>query len=538
MKGGSMLYRLMIVDDEEAIREGIANSIPWAEWGFSVVARCANGEEAIMQIEQTKPDIVLSDIRMPKMDGVELMSYLNRNYPEIKILILSGYSDFEYLNMSIKNKVTEYLLKPTDLDEFEEVFCRLKKTLDEEKQSREQQNHKEQLLFFAWLDKLLRGRSTSGENEIFAPQTTQYSVWLENSAVVVFAVDDLNQDQQALLQMRNCIAEIASACGMQQGKCPFFVTSEDAVTGIYGTHEENELEYDEIFDFIKQVQQAVKAKGGFTVSAGISELCTEPQMLPQAYEQAKCCAKQNVFCGNESVFRYSQLEEEIPQKAIYFRTEELEKALLSQKNEDIHQELQRVFSMFRQHPLKEYRYVDQLCLSCLFELSRWALRYNVRMEKLLNKAEIAYSNLYHCQTLDSKCEFMEEILNQLQKEIEHQRDSNRKSNSVAYQVRRLADEEFGSNAMSLEYIAGKVHKSPAYISKVFKNELNCNFIDYITKLRMEYAAKLLANNDNPKIYEIAAECGYADVSNFIKVFRKYHQQSPNEYRNSLQRNSR
>ncbi|MCA5010913.1 response regulator, partial [Clostridioides difficile] len=84
-------------------------------------------------IEKDKPHVVLSDIRMPEMDGMELMQHLNQHYPEIKIIILSGYNDFEYLQMSIKNRVMEYLLKPTDLDEFEVTFRKIKERLDEER---------------------------------------------------------------------------------------------------------------------------------------------------------------------------------------------------------------------------------------------------------------------------------------------------------------------------------------------------------------------------------------------------------------------
>lgn len=127
------MYRLLIVDDEEDIRNGMSRGIPWKEWGFTVVGIAENGEEAVFLTEKEKPDVVLSDIRMPKMDGVELMQYLHDNLPEIKIVILSGYNDLEYLNMAIKNQVTEYMLKPTDIDEFEQLFRKIRKNLDEEK---------------------------------------------------------------------------------------------------------------------------------------------------------------------------------------------------------------------------------------------------------------------------------------------------------------------------------------------------------------------------------------------------------------------
>ena len=136
--GVKCMYRLLIVDDEEDIRRGIARGIPWSQLGFEVAGQAGNGEEAVGLLESARPDVVLSDIRMPKMDGIELMQYLSANYPEIKIIILSGYNDVEYLNMAIKNRVTEYLLKPTDIDEFCQLFQNLKTRLDEEHQQKQE----------------------------------------------------------------------------------------------------------------------------------------------------------------------------------------------------------------------------------------------------------------------------------------------------------------------------------------------------------------------------------------------------------------
>src|SRR5699024_6944702 len=101
--------------------------------------------------------------------------------------------------------------------------------------------------------------------------------------------------------------------------------------------------------------------------------------------------------------------------------------------------------------------------------------------------------------------------------------------SVAMKVREYVDAEYCSNALSLESVAAYVHKTPAYISRVFKNELGCNFSDYLTEKRMRLAAQLLAQPDG-KVYRIAAQCGYADTSNFIRVFKRFYGVSPAEYR--------
>lgn len=125
------MYRLLIVDDEEDIRRGMANSVPWETWGFQVCAQAENGKAAIDIIHKEPVDAVITDIRMPVMDGVELMRYLRENAPSIYVVVLSGYSDFAYMQEAIRNGAAEYLLKPTDIDEFETVFRRLKKRMDE-----------------------------------------------------------------------------------------------------------------------------------------------------------------------------------------------------------------------------------------------------------------------------------------------------------------------------------------------------------------------------------------------------------------------
>ena len=183
------MYRLLIADDEENIRNGIARSLPWQEWGYEVCAVCANGQEVLDQLDACRPDVVLSDIRMPGMDGMELMQRLNRDHPEIKIVILSGYSDFEYLNMSIKNHVAEYLLKPTDFDDFEETFRRLKTTLDHERLQNAQITESVRRHFELWLTSLLEGIADPGDTERFLPILTEAGIDLDNLVIAAFTLD-------------------------------------------------------------------------------------------------------------------------------------------------------------------------------------------------------------------------------------------------------------------------------------------------------------------------------------------------------------
>ena len=126
------LYRIILVDDEEEVRKGIIRKIDWSSLGFEVVGDAENGAEALERIEQLEPEVVMTDIRMPFMDGLTLTEKIRQKYPSMKVLIFSGFDDFEYAQQAIKLNVTEYILKPVNVEELSEILRRVKQNLDEE----------------------------------------------------------------------------------------------------------------------------------------------------------------------------------------------------------------------------------------------------------------------------------------------------------------------------------------------------------------------------------------------------------------------
>ncbi|MDO5424669.1 MAG: response regulator [Eubacteriales bacterium] len=526
------MYKLMIVDDEEAIRNGIARGIPWNEWGFQVTAVLADGEEAIREIERDAPHVVLSDIRMPKKDGVELMQYLNQNYPEIKIVILSGYNDYEYLNMSIKNQVTEYLLKPTDVDEFEELFRKMKRRLDEEQERKEEYQALKKTQLESYFNKLLRGYGLTQEE-------LEREFLLEDALefyVVILKPDGKTGDRETAYRLgRELMAMGEEAFSADEMETRFFLSFEDYVVGIV-RGKALKIPKEQLLHCVKKLGVETKEAFGWTVSAGISDSAGDFRMIPQCYEQAKCCISQKQFTDEEGciIFYDELLEEEFPYETVFFDAERLLALLLKFQTEEIFGEIHGVVSKFRDRKLKEYGYVNRICQELLFRISRELLKYDLSLEELMREQGKRYTDLVDAASLEEKEAFLEEILEGVCKRLEGTLAENKKKNALAYTIRDLIDREYCLNIFSLEYAAGQVHKSAAYISRIFKNEFQCNFSDYVTRKRLEYSKSLLADPAK-KVYEIAEEIGWADVSNYIKVFRRYYGTSPNEYRSSLGR---
>ena len=159
------MYRIFLVDDEEEVRKGIIRKIQWEHLGFTVVGDAENGEEALEKIEQLEPNVVMTDIRMPYMDGLTLSERIRQKYPSIKILIFSGYDDFEYAHQAIKLNVTEYILKPVNMEELTEILTRVHHNLDEEIEQRRnvdllRESYKESLplLREMFLNEMVRAR--------------------------------------------------------------------------------------------------------------------------------------------------------------------------------------------------------------------------------------------------------------------------------------------------------------------------------------------------------------------------------------------
>ena len=259
------MYKIMIVDDEKSIRSGIGCSLPWQDWGYEVCALCENGREAVDRLGEAKPDVVLSDIRMPIMDGLELMQYLHQNEPQIKVVILSGYSDFEYLNMSIKNKVTDYLLKPTDLDEFEAMFRKLKTTMDEERRCQQQVDTSVSRHFTKWVENLLLGCSEPEDTARFLPESCNRNFYPENCMVAVFEVDDRSGDEeQSLYKFKRRILNLFKT---QENPLNvfFLMLRSETLVGIFGAPDEDTLNEQAVCQYAAQLQGLVKSTLSATV---------------------------------------------------------------------------------------------------------------------------------------------------------------------------------------------------------------------------------------------------------------------------------
>lgn len=527
------MYRLLIVDDEQSIRNGIIKGNPWNEWGFEIVGDAADGFEALRIIEQTAPDVILSDIRMPNMDGIELMQYVNKNYPQIKMVILSGYSDFEYLNMSIKHHVTEYLLKPTDIDEFEELFRRIKQELDKEINERAAIEKLRISHLDATLNTMIKGYDDFLINDDIK-SLNSFSIYPDNCVIAIIDAESpgAGHDPKDIFAVRRTVTDLANSFACSDISAHYFFNSHDEITGILSG--DNTSDKDCIREYFSELASQIQNEYNIKIYVSVSLKCGNVLMLPQCFEQALNLAHRKVFDKDETTAFYHVLKKKDSRFPDFiFDYDAIWQNIIKSNTDAVFAEVDRVFALFESDTSIDYKYIEQICVDFMFFLSRRSMEFNINFEQIMETHGIHYEDIRNTVNLVHRKKIITDCLTALTECISQSMTHSSKSSSLAQVIKDFCDKEYMENFISLDYIAGKVNKSVAYISKIFKDEFGTNFSEYIISKRLEKSREYLMDN-SLKIYEIAEKIGYVDVSNYIKLFKKRYGISPGDYRNFIQ----
>lgn len=533
------MYKLLIADDEQRIRNGMANGIPWNEWGFEVVALAENGAEALKLVESVKPDVVISDIKMPVMDGMELMKELHKSHPEIKVIILSGYNDFEYMNSAIKNGVVEYLMKPTDLDEYEESFKRIKSILDEERLLSDEFEKSKVYYLDNILNTMLLGYADNEVSSADRRIIEKFNIKTDNCVIAVAGIDwggapsgereRYSRAKELADMCEKCVSEIA----VNGTNIHFFLSRDNNVTAIL-SDSERKLTNEICMSSFKAVSDRVFDEYKKRVYISFGQVCTDLRMIPQCFEQASCTAYYKMFNDDFPIMQYQERDELAGEyHNINFDYKLIGDAILKNDMDTVREETSRVVSFFKENKIDDHRYIEHIFMELMFYLSRWSMDRNINFEEIMELEGIKYQDVRRAFGIDRKNDMLLCVIEAMCTAVDGILNHRGINEGLTSLIKRCVDSEFAENYMSLEYVADKANKTPSYISKVFKEKFGCGFGEYVTKKRLE-ASKVMLADPTKKIYEIANDSGYADVSNFIKVFKKVYGISPGNYRKFIQ----
>ncbi len=528
------MLNLLIADDEEEIRMGILNTIKWEENGIHICGLAGNGKETIEKIEQLHPEIVLLDIRMPVLGGLQVLEHINRHRYGIKTIILSGYDHFSYAQTAIKNGASDFLLKPCQPEEILSTVLKVKAQVEEElgkdtllQGLKIRFNESLPLLKEIYLTKLLRSGGRQKLN--FSENARLYGINLNDADIsaAVIKIDDSpdytgwsssDDDELFKFAVKNIAGEILSAAL----KCEI-IQSNDEIIAIY-----NNGNYGPIYELFDEVREYVRKFMRFTVSIGIGGKCRNVENLPVSYAEALKSIEATFSTGGNAVIKYEDIKEFDSCQSDYPVHEEAEilNAVVSGKPENVEGKLRDFFTVLgRANFSKDLLLKSSLAL--MMSLYHLCIEKNIDTEDIFGNFQLSISSFLKCNSLS----LLEARLTELSGALCRKLGNKMNSNKIIEQSVAFIDKNFNKD-LNLETVAGNVFITSGYLSLLFKQKLGINFVDYLHKVRIMKACELMKDMQL-KTYEIAYKVGFNDEKYFSQLFKKYTSMTPTQYKSTL-----
>ena len=532
------LYRVLLVDDEEEIREGIIRKIDWARLGYTIVGDAENGLEALEKAEHLHPDVVMTDIKMPFMDGLELGERLRVVLPSAKLIIFSGFDDFEYAQKAIKINVAEYVLKPINSNELTETLKKLKQQLDQEFAEKRDV----EMLRRSYMDSLpvmreqflvglIEGRISEERLRAQAPLFKIDLTAADRWAVALVRADSAPKADTALHGAEELIP-ISLKCTVDEilgNYCAFtgFLYS-DCVAVIAELKPESGIV--PLIDGMNQVCKSAERVLGVKVMAGVGTVCSVLTEIRHSYREAQNALDYSATMGAGKAIYIADVEPDTSVKLQFDEHDEREitNAIKMGSEQDIAGRISALFTRFETLllPLSQYQiYLMEMMTSLLKVMHAYEL----------STEEIFGENFNYVNTiasLHSPAEMKQWCTDsciKISTLIKRERVDSTKL--LAQNAKQYIAGHYQNADLSVESLCSFLHVSPAYFSTIFKRETGMSFVAYLTEVRLQEAVNLL-NTTGDKTYVIAGKVGYTEPNYFSYVFKKKFGVSPSKYRNN------
>lgn len=529
------MYKVAIVDDDRIIRRGLANTIAWEENGFTLVGEAADGEQGLRIIGEFCPQVVVSDIKMPFMDGLEMARAAKEKYPDIKIILLTGYDDFSYAKEAIELRAFDYLMKPVDK---EVLLSKVKKAAAEwAMQKNIQDKISEGMPFFRQqlLKKLLK---QTQDPEQLRQEGISVGIPLdaEAFAVLVVKIDDYcrttgDMEEEINQGIKQDIVKVCNEVVDHRGLGCTVALEQDELMILYASSGRLEETEDITRELAERVRDIAKERLGKTVSIACGRCFHGIASIPASYEEARRALEFRHVIGKDKVFSVADINILSSQESQSFEgivTELIRTVRLgfSQEAVMLVKKLEEEMACTKQVTLNKARFVAVQCILSLYSNAQeWAKEWQTRQQEQLDRY---YSRINGMQTVADIIHVVMEVVTDLAEFIAWQRENQRcpaVSEAVSY-----IEANYAQNGLSLQEVAKHVHMNPVYMSTLFKQEKNITFSEFVLETRMKKAMELLRLG-GMKAYEVAERVGYNNPEYFSVCFKKYTGVSPVEYRN-------
>jgi two-component system response regulator YesN len=515
------MIKIMIVDDMPVFRDYLRDFIDWNAYGFEVCCEARDGKEALELYEKYQPDIVLTDIVMPFMDGLELSEELLKIDSDVAIILITGNSEFEYARKAVKLGVCDYIVKPFEKEELIIALLKLQDNINrvlefQSEQDEIKRERREQLLQQYIYSKNDQKSIVNDKSKIY-----QYPYFL-----VITVRIDLYENKVApeeIIKWKQILTSILSNMIHIDGTKDIFHDFEGNIITILNFKDKQSMEEYGGYEF-EDICKLAKEHIGFDITVGISGYCYEANGLRDAYHQTIQAISSSYVEHHTKIFDYKKI---VLQAGSEFYSwdmiEEINHCL-----EVLDYERIKKLVLHELDRIKEYEnaeYAAMIYTSLLSVLFSYLVKVGRSIDDIFGKEFHPHSHLNNEISYANKRSF---ICDCYKKAIDYQLEhKDTKSSQIAKQARSFIEKNYKNPELAIADISRELLVNQTYLRKMFKDEYHMTITDYITKYRMEIARERI-KNENCKLSYISYEVGFNDTSYFSKCFKKYFGYLPSD----------
>ncbi|MBP3966675.1 response regulator [Paenibacillus lignilyticus] len=544
------MYKLLIVDDEPTVRTGLRTYFNWSSYGIEVIGEADDGDVALAFVEKELPDLILSDVRMPNMDGITMAQQISARYPDVQIIFVSGHDDAEYLKSAMKVSAVDYIFKPVNLQELTEVIKKVILDLDAK---RYEQRRKEEMRI-----KLQEGMPLLREKFLLAlignvtPKhnlqerlvflgldlPVDASYW-----VMAISVDDLGEvtamrsevDRQLLwYAVLNICRELIDVhmCGyVFEHRSGEFVAILRAESEDGGSQDAANALLMLAGDIRENLERWLK----IGVTIGIGDRADSLAELAHGYKQAREAVDHKWYLGKNRIITMNSLENPESEggggigKFDSEHQEQLASALKAADPDKVRETLDLLFADLNRNRPDGLKYGRNVCLQIALVVGQLLMELNVQSTELESAESALWEALFEQETIGEMRQLIEIHLLSACDRIREKRIG--KVANLAERVRTIIEQKYADGNLTVDAIGKEVYLTSTYVSLLFKQETGQTINEYLTQVRVERAKEMLRDH-RYKFYDICYAIGYTDPSYFTKLFKKATGVTPSVYRES------
>ena len=515
------MYRVLIADDEPFILEGLRYVINWEEYGLDIVDEAHNGQDALELLKTLKVNILITDIKMPKLSGLELINQAKIINPNIKIIILSGYDDYYFLHEAIKLGIENYLLKPIKSEELSSTLLNIIDKIDRETAHQTAQYRDSDILKNNILCRIVS--NTISENEILE-KSSLLDLDFNSSNCIVCIISLLNINDKPVISLS--ANSICSELVAVQNQGVAFYDPDGNITIIFM---KDGISLPEIYNTVHMCIKRINLILKIDVFASIGKIYHDFHFLSKSYGIAKSLLDYELVMPSNCIVEYDKIEKSTNEMKdnIIIDYQHINNLLLARDKKAVRNYVLNILEVTKRSDGISPSILQNLSIEILFNINNYVRSQIRNADCYFRKISFDYSSVFKINSYDELVIYLDNII---MKAIDVLCMGVERISPIIKLIRIYIQNNYQED-ISLTQLSKRFNVNAAYLGQQFKKEIGELLSDYVNYIRIEKAKELLSNTCL-KISEISDRVGYTEPNYFYRAFKKYTYNTPSDFRKS------